>query len=450
MGKNRKNLANKPKMCYHQLRKGGSSMLIEFRVANFKSFKDEIVFSMVADSNKELSETNLFQAGNMILLRSAAVFGANASGKTNLIEAFDFFYRLFVPVIDTDEIFSNLPYFRLDEESEKKPVVFEISFFLGSERHRYGIEIDKDGIRAEWLYFVPKRQEACFYEREGDKIVRVGTYFDDKKALEYIKPDAKRPFLFTLAQDSVKNFVWAKNIFKYLSFYIRSSKVPVAFFKDMMEKELRKKSDKTIFTKDEIVSFLKKADMGITDISIEERKEEDEFSKSFAEFLKQKGIDFEMVKYETYFHHPKYDKHNNKVGDERFPLDMESAGTAKFYAMLYPILHVLKNGGVLLVDELESSLHVRLCQALIRLFNNKETNPKNAQLIFTTHSTELMHSKLLRRDQIYFIEKNKYGVSNIFSLFDIDLDIRSNFNYANNYLAGRFGATPNLKEFTIT
>ena len=110
----------------------------------------------------------------------------------------------------------------------------------------------------------------------------------------------------------------------------------------------------------------------------------------------------------------------------------------------------MKNGGVLLVDELESSLHVRLCQALIRLFNNKETNPKNAQLIFTTHSTELMHSKLLRRDQIYFIEKNKYGVSNIFSLFDIDLDIRSNFNYANNYLAGRFGATPNLKEFTIT
>ena len=107
MGKNRKNLANKPKMCYHQLRKGGSSMLIEFRVANFKSFKDEIVFSMVADANKELSETNLFQAGNTILLRSAAVFGANASGKTNLIEAFDFFYRLFVPVIDTDEIFSN-------------------------------------------------------------------------------------------------------------------------------------------------------------------------------------------------------------------------------------------------------------------------------------------------------------------------------------------------------
>jgi AAA15 family ATPase/GTPase len=343
MGKNRKNLANKPKMCYHQLRKGGSSMLIEFRVANFKSFKDEIVFSMVADSNKELSETNLFQAGNMILLISAAVFGANASGKTNLIEAFDFFYRLFVPVIDTDEIFSNLPYFRLDEESEKKPVVFEISFFLGSERHRYGIEIDKDGIRAEWLYFVPKRQEACFYEREGDKIVRVGTYFDDKKALEYIKPDAKRPFLFTLAQDSVKNFVWAKNIFKYLSFYIRSSKVPVAFFKDMMEKELRKKSDKTIFTKDEIVSFLKKADMGITDISIEERKEEDEFSRSLAEFLKQEGFNLVRDECETYFHHPKYDKHNNKVGDERFPLDMESAGTAKFYAMLYPILHVLKN-----------------------------------------------------------------------------------------------------------
>lgn len=161
MGKNRKNLANKPKMCYHQLRKGGSSMLIEFRVANFKSFKDEIVFSMVADANKELSETNLFQAGNMILLRSAAVFGANASGKTNLIEAFDFFYRLFVPVIDTDEIFSNLPYFRLDEESEKSPWYLKFPSFLEVS----GIDTESKLTRME------SEQNGCTSFRRGKKLV---------------------------------------------------------------------------------------------------------------------------------------------------------------------------------------------------------------------------------------------------------------------------------------
>ena len=217
MGQNRKNLANKPKMCNHQLRKGGSSMLIEFRVANFKSFKDEIVFSMVADANKELSETNLFQASNMILLRSAAVFGANASGKTNLIEAFDFFNRLFVPVIDSDEIFSTLPYFRLDEESEKKPVVFEISFFLGSERHRYGIEIDKDGIRAEWLYFVPKRREACFYEREVTREY-VELILMIKRLYRIQNPMPRDRFVYT--GPIRQNFVWAKT---FLSIYLFTS-----------------------------------------------------------------------------------------------------------------------------------------------------------------------------------------------------------------------------------
>ena len=102
------------------------------------------------------------------------------------------------------------------------------------------------------------------------------------------------------------------------------------------------------------------------------------------------------------------------------------------------------------MDEIESSLHPLLCERIILLFNNNNTNPHNAQLIFTTHNTLLMNPKLLRRDQIYFIEKNKYGVSNMYSLYDIDLDIRSNFNYLNNYLAGRFGAIPYLVDFNIS
>ena len=146
-------------------------------------------------------------------------------------------------------------------------------------------------------------------------------------------------------------------------------------------------------------------------------------------------------------HHYKYDKQYNIAGKEIFPIDMESRGTAKLYALMYPIFFVLKVGGLLLVDEIESSLHPLLCERIIRLFNNSTTNPYNAQLIFTTHNTLLMNPKLLRRDQIYFIEKNEYGESNMYSLYDIDLDIRNNFNYMNNYLAGRFGAIPYLGDF---
>ncbi|MGI6705884.1 MAG: AAA family ATPase [Clostridia bacterium] len=425
-------------------------MLIEYRVKNFKSFKNEIVLSMVADKNRELPDTNLFQYKNMTLLKSAAVFGANASGKSNLIESFNFFSHLFLASADIDEMLSDLLYFKLDKESQNKPIFYEISFFLNGKRHRYGIEIDRMGICSEWLYFVPTRIEACYFERERNEIVRTGIYFEDKKALNYIKPDATRPFLFTLAQDSIKEFAWAKEIINYLKFYIRPSNIPEMFFRSMIEEELLNDSDSKILSKEEVLLFLRDADISIADISvIEEKNDEDELLRQFIEFMRQKGKSIEPNELETYMHHSKYDEQYNVVGEEKFPINEESRGTAKLYALLYPIFFVLKRGGVLLVDEIESSLHPLLCERIIRLFNNSKTNPHNAQLIFTTHNTLLMNPKLLRRDQIYFIEKNKYGVSKMYSLYDIDLDIRSNFSYLNNYLAGRFGAIPYLGEFDL-
>ena len=451
MGKCRKNIANNIKKCYYLISKGVNFMLIEYKVKNFMSFKNEINLSMVADNNRELSDTNLFQYNNMTLLRSAAIFGANAGGKSNLIESFSFFNDLFISNVDIRKILSDLPYFKLDTESKNRPISYELSFFLNGKRYRYGIEIDSKGIYSEWLYFVPKRQEACYFERKRNEIIRVGTYFEDKKALDYIKPDATRPFLFTLAQDSIKEFDWAKNIMNYLKFYIRPSNLPEMFFKSMIEEEILNESDSKILSKEEVISFLRDADICIANISVLKKKvDEDEFLRHFIEFMKQKGKSIEPNKLETYMHHYKYDEKYNIVGEEMFPLDMESRGTAKLYALLYPIFFVLKRGGVLLVDEIESSLHPILCERIIRLFNDSKTNPHNAQLIFTTHNTLLMNPKLLRRDQIYFIEKDEYGVSSMYSLYDIDLDIRSNFNYLNNYLAGRFGAIPYLGEFDLT
>jgi AAA15 family ATPase/GTPase len=450
MRKYRKNIAKGIKKCYYLFNKGVPFMLIEYKVKNFKSFKNEIVLSMVADSNRELSDTNLFQNDNMNLLKSAAVFGANASGKSNLIESFSFFYKLFLVNVDINGILSNLPYFKLDTGSQNKPISYEISFFLNGKRHRYGIEIDSKGICSEWLYFVPKRQEACYFERKRNEIVRIGTYFEDKKALDYIKPDTVRPFLFTLAQDSIKEFDWAKNIINYLDSYIHLSFLPERFLKSMTEKEILEDSDKKIIAKEEILSFLKDADICIEDISVIQKKpDEDDIYRHFIEFMKQKGADIEPDELETYMHHNKYDEKYNKVGIEKFPIEVESRGTVKLFALIHPLFLVLKGGGVLLIDEIDSSLHPLLCERIIRLFNNSKTNPHNAQLIFTTHNTLLMNPKLLRRDQIYFIEKNEYGESSIYSLYDIDLDIRSNFNYLNNYLAGRFGAIPYLGEFDL-
>ncbi len=369
-----------------------------------------------------------------------------------MIESFRFFGFLFRPGAITKKTLSDLPYFRLNAEGKDKPISYEISFFLNGVRYRYGIEVDSDGICSEWLYFVPKRQEACYFERDRDQITRTGTYFKDKKALQYIKPDSTRPFLFTLAQDSVRKFDWAKSIVDYFRFYIRSSDMPETFFKNMMDDEIACKSDSGIISKDEVVSYLRLADSGITDVSvIEKNAEDDELIEQLTEFVKQRGakIEFERERWETFFHHAKYD--NDKlVGDEKFPLRAESRGTFKLYCMLYPILCVLKKGGVLLVDEIESSLHPLLCEKIVQVFNSSKTNPRNAQLLFTTHNTFLMNRHLLRRDQIYFVEKDDYGASDLYSLYDVDLDIRSNFNYEDNYLAGRFGAIPYVSDFCST
>lgn len=454
MKKTSENIANNNELCYYSNWKGDSFVLIEYRVKNFMSFKDQIVLSMVADKNRELEETHVFKTDNYKLLKTAAIFGANASGKTNFIESISFFNSLFSKQTEADRLLENIPNFKLDDCSNKKPVSYEITFLLEGKRYRYGIEVNKGGICSEWLYFVPNRQEACYYKRENNEITFVGKYFEYKKALEYIKPDLQRPFLYTLAQDSIKEFEWAKSILEYLKFYIRSSNLPESFFTEMIQLELHK--EKKFIGKEEVIDILKAADIGISDITITTKKNSnDELLKEFVEYMKQKGKeidtedDFEQ-KLNTLMHHKKFNEKGEPAGVEKFPLVWESKGTQKFYSMLYPILYVLKLGGVLFIDEIESSLHHLLCVKIIELFNNKKTNPKNAQLIFTTHNTLLMAPCILRRDQIYFFEKNRYGASKMYSLYDIDLDIRKDFNYTNNYLSGRFGAIPYLDSFNIS
>lgn len=439
--KNRKIIVTNKTKCYDTTSKEVGLLLIEYKVKNFMSFRDEIILSMVADKNRELSSTNVFKQGNFELLKCAAVFGANASGKTNLIESFLFLDHLFRPTTNMEELINDLPYFQLNTENENMPISFELSFFLGGKRHRYGIEIGKNGIESEWLYFVPSRQEACYFIRAKNEI-RPGTYFENKKALDYIQPDPNRPFLYTLGQHTVKQFERAKNILNYLKFYIRSTHAPFDLFKNLIEKAIIKDPDNDIVPKKEVVNFLRAFDISISDLSVKEVRSEEglQLRTQSDEYTEENNL-------QTFMHHPKFDNQFRSIGEVEFPLTIESWGTIKLYALLYPIFYVLKRGGVLLIDEIESSLHPLICDRIIRMFNDPILNPNNAQFIFTSHNALLMDPKLLRRDQIYFVEKDKYGASSLYSLYDLALDVRSNFNYVKNYLTGRFGAIPYFDDF---
>lgn len=452
MGDHRIILASVNEHCYDSVNGEVTHMLIEYRVKNFMSYRDEIIFSMVADKNRELSDTNTFKQGNLTLLKTAAIFGANASGKTNFIASLHYLVRLMRANVDSKALLRELPTFKLDTTSENLPISYELSFVMDGQRHRYGLELDPNGIRSEWLYFAPHRQEACYFERNYDEITTTGVYFGDKKALDFIKPDPFRPFLFTLGQESVKQFTWAKKILTYLRMDLRAGQFPDLWYNSQIQKELVESKQQEVISKDQLVAFLKAADVGVADISVAKEKrsaEEQNMLRQLASVFNENDQDMEEDKYETFMHHFKYDDNEQVVGQERFNLNMESQGTIKFFTLQYPILNVLKKGGVLFIDELEDSLHPLLCEKIIQLFHNEQTNPKHAQLIFTTHNTLLMNPSLLRRDQIYFTEKNKYGASKLYSLYDIDLDIRSNFNYLNNYLSGRFGAIPYLGSFEL-
>jgi AAA15 family ATPase/GTPase len=450
MKKKREYIANNVQKCYYQKQRGDEFMLIEYRVKNFMSFRDETVLSMVADPIDDLEDTHVFKNGNLNLLKTVGIFGANASGKSNFISSFSFFNEIFSDFTDMAKVIKKLPYYQFSDSCAKEPISFEITFILNGKRHRYGIEITEHGIASEWLYFVPTRSEACYFEREGNEITEKGIYFKPRKALDYIKPDPLRPFLYTLAQNSLKEFEWAKAIYYYLKFEIRSCNYMDEFFKNMLETKLMENSKCSFLSKDLILKLIQDADFGIDDILIEEKKHtEDNLLSEFREFLKLKGKDLEEDKYETYMIHSKYNNKRAKTGDEKLAVSRESSGTQKFYFLLYPILFVLHYGGILLIDEIESSLHPRLCEKILSLFNSIENNPNNAQLIFTTHNALLMNSEILRRDQIYFVEKNKYGESNLYSLFEEDGSIRKGYNYMKNYLAGRFGAIPYLGSFGI-
>ena len=446
LGKIRKNIASDSKRCYYRpIQTGGKCMLIEYRVKNFLSYKDEIVLSMVAEQSNEHDKTHIVEINELRLLKCAAIFGANASGKSNLIASFDFLFGVITK--NDSDAFKNLPSYKLDLDSRNEPIRFEITFLIEKIRYRYELEINKGGIIFEALYGAPKKYESLYYERVNESINKTGKYFTDKSVLNNLKPDMQRTFLSILAQKSIIGFDWAKQIHKALKRNLLPL-LPDDEFMTMMEHDLI--DNESLFGTRLIISMLKHADIGICDITIKELDEVDEYLENFNSFL-DNNDDFNVEKQnskktETYFQHNVYNKNNEKTDAfESFSIEQESEGTRKLYCLLYPILITLRVGGVLYIDEIENSLHTLICQKIISWFNNEKINVGNGQLVFTSHNLLLMRPELLRRDQIYFVQKDQCGASKIYSLYDFN--IGKDYNYVNNYLSGRFGAIPYLKDF---
>lgn len=402
-------------------------MLLEFTVGNFLSFKDKKTFSLEAGSITEHKE-NVVKLGKYKVLRSAVIYGANSSGKSNFIKALNFMIETIKnssKLNSTDKL--NAKPFLLNTVTTNSPSFFEILFLAFNKRFRYGFELDNDKIKSEWLYVLEKnsKNEKLYFIRNVDGIGVADIFEDAKKFILNTRENG----LFLSLLDQL-NIEIAKQIFvQFSSIYIKSG---------IIHNENITMTGAMIYRtnkfKEILKNFISKLDLGFQKFQIEPEKD----------------IDYNNM-FKTI--HKVYNKNGSFVSDIEFKLsENESSGTNKIFDLAGFIILVIELGLILIIDELDSKLHPILTQEIIKLFNNPETNPNNAQLIFTTHDTNLLGANLFRRDQIWFTEKDDFEATDMYSLLEFKENgqtIRKDSSFEADYIRGRYGAIPyisNLQE----
>ncbi len=427
-------------------------MLLQFSIKNFKNFKEKTTLSLVATNyDKDTHETNNIYHNNTFNLRilnSAAIYGANASGKSKLFDALIFMKHFVISSSKESQQGDtiNIEPFRLNTKYENSPTEFEIIFIFKNIMYRYGFEANKEKIISEWLYYKPKNKEIKLFLREGDIFETHTRKFTKGKAVINENLVRDNALLVTVSaqfneETAIAVITWFKNL-KTISGLNESGYHGYT---------MSKTTD--LIYKEKILNLLIAADLGIQDIipqKFDISTLPSEMPKEIKEIFIQKIKDAkEDVFSDVLISHKTYDTNNQSSGIVNFSLDKEeSSGTRKFFALTGPILDVLENGYTIVIDELDSKLHPNLVCKIVSLFNSKELNTKNAQLIFNTHNTNLLGSNLFRRDQIWFTEKNKYGASILYSLADFKSNkVRKKELFQENYIVGKYGAVPYVNSF---
>lgn len=395
-------------------------MILEFSICNFFSFCNKVTFSMLANTNKGLDD-NYICLDNKKILKSAAIYGANASGKSNLFKVLNLVVRnlQYSNMRDVNSKILINPF--IFNESVNKPSEFEIKFITNNIRYVYGFKADTDKIYEEYLYYYPNGRETKIFDRTN-----INEYSFPQKDEKILKDIANKntPNKFFLATATTWNYEKTKNAYNFLTkdLIIVNN---ILELKDIALKEYVDKKD----LKDIALDFLKEADFNIIDYKIVKLDIPDLM------VVDESSVD-KVNFYQVLIKH--------RGSDQYISLDKESMGTQIIFLFIPFISDVLNKEKVLLVDELDRSIHPYLVEYIVSLFNNKDKNINGSQLIFNTHDTNLLNLNNLRKDQIWFTEKNnENGISDLYSLSDFN--IRKESNFEKGYLLGRYGAVPFIK-----
>ncbi|MDE1891957.1 MAG: ATP-binding protein [Betaproteobacteria bacterium] len=413
-------------------------MLLEFRVGNFRSIRDIQTLSLVATTDKSHQESHVEETGissTSNALKSAVIYGANASGKTSVLMALDYMRAVVAESASTIQPGQtyNVQRFKLDETFEGKPTLFEVNFLREGVRYEYSFQMTQARFLKESLNMYRTARPTLIFSREfdGDKdVYEFGTYLTGPKKIWEESTRSNALFLSTAAQ---LNSEILSPVFKWLTFNLvflpAQAIINTAFSTALLGTKEGQESVK---------SFMAAADISIDEISTIERKEKGftfQFNPNAAPHTTQEEREFKMPVF----------KHISPKGSATFDLGEESTGTQRLFALAAPVLDVLRDGRILLVDELDASLHPLLVRQLIEMFHSKKINKNKAQLIFSTHDTSLLDQSIFRRDQVWFTEKDSDQATNLYPL--TDFSPRKNEALEKGYLVGRYGAIPFFRDF---
>ncbi|MDD3225158.1 MAG: ATP-binding protein [Clostridium sp.] len=402
-------------------------MLRQFNFKNFKSFKNETTLDMTATSITEHPYNLINSTNGEKYLKSAAIYGANASGKSSVIEAYKFMRKWVRDSFKNASDKGNIPLkrFAFDTKSKNEPSEFEVFFEFNKEEYQYGFSLDNKKINEEWLYI--KNQKGKFislFERSGEDIECNSKLL--KGAKNFIPMVADKTLFLSIIANAKINY--AINVVKWFSvagvidygdieFENTLSKLPYSYIEEDGYQE-------------DLTSFLNAIDIDIAGIIVEKDKNDDN------------------TKYKIYTKHLMEDNKNYY----KLPLSEESSGTQKVFSLFYFLQAALKLGSPIFIDELDSKLHPLLLRYIITLFHDENTNRLGAQLIYTTHDNYTLTKDIFRRDQIWFVEKIN-AVSNLYSLAEYKSEdykkIRKDASYNKDYLLGKYGGVPILRGYDM-
>jgi AAA15 family ATPase/GTPase len=434
-------------------------MLVEFSAENYRSIQEKQTLSMVAADNETMLDSNTFPVpdnDDLRLVTSAAIYGPNASGKSNLLKAIQVLKNLVIKSASRMQTGDKLPVepFRLNSETAKKPSSFEVIFIHDDIRYEYGVSLNRERVFEEWLIAYPNEIQQNWFSRE---YLPDNPKFQTDEGYKWsfgkgLKGEKKR----------IQRFVRSNSLF--ISHAAQNNHPQLTEVFDFFENEINITSSTEVQLREldlsirmceednnfreQIVNLLSEADIGISDIRLESGESinnmqlliKNLFIPEFEYQEIEEGDTIEIMKVITIH------KMNDSNSEIELEMSDESAGTRRLFNIAGYLLWVLECGEVLIIDELDRSLHPVLSKALLKMFNNPEINKNNAQLIFTTHDTTLLDGEIFRPDQIWFTEKDN-SMTKLYSLFDFRP--REDESLQKGYLLGRYGAIPFINGFKV-